>query len=276
MASFTKTWRSQAYEFISPTRPELTSEGKNIVITGGGTGIGKAIAIAFAEAGAKSVSIIGRSVEHLKASVSEISKAGNHTTVTYNVADLTVRPQTEAAIQSIVEQVGEIDVFVSNAASLVEPGAVVGYDPSELQKGFELNVITTSNALQAFTTNASSGATLINITTALTHMSPMPGVAAYAVSKAASLKLVDYFAAENPNFHVVHVHPGVVEAELNPSPGQNDAQLPGRFSVWLASPEAKFPQNKLVWANWDAEELVSRAQEIQDSSILTWKLDGYP
>lgn len=52
--------------------------------------------------------------------------------------------------------------------------------------------------------------------------------------------------------------------------------LPGSFSVWLASDEAKFLRNKLVWTNWDVEELKARAEEIQNSRLLTWLVDGVP
>lgn len=50
--------------------------------------------------------------------------------------------------------------------------------------------------------------------------------------------------------------------------------LPGHFCVWLTSPEAEFLNRKFVWANWDAEELVSKGDEIRDSKLLTWVIDG--
>ena len=53
-------------------------------------------------------------------------------------------------------------------------------------------------------------------------------------------------------------------------------QLPGGFCVWLASPEAEFLKGKYVWANWDVEELKERKEEIQNSRLLTWMLDGVP
>jgi hypothetical protein len=44
----------------------------------------------------------------------------------------------------------------------------------------------------------------------------------------------------------------------------------------LASDEARFLRNKLVWTNWDVEELKERAEEIQNSRLLTWLVDGVP
>ena len=67
--SFTKTYHNKPYDDISPTRPELSAAGKNVVVTGGGTGIGKAIATAFTQAGAKSVAILGRRLDKLEAAV---------------------------------------------------------------------------------------------------------------------------------------------------------------------------------------------------------------
>lgn len=52
------------------------------------------------------------------------------------------------------------------------------------------------------------------------------------------------------------------------------ADLPGHFFVWLASPEATFLKGKFVWANWDAEELLERAEEIKNAKLLSMVLDG--
>lgn len=46
--SFTKTWHNKPYAAIDPMRPELSAKVKFVVVTGGATGIGKAIAVAFA------------------------------------------------------------------------------------------------------------------------------------------------------------------------------------------------------------------------------------
>jgi hypothetical protein len=46
--------------------------------------------------------------------------------------------------------------------------------------------------------------------------------------------------------------------------------LPSNFAVWLASDEAKFLRGKLVYCNWDVEELVARKEEIAgDEELLT-------
>lgn len=53
-------------------------------------------------------------------------------------------------------------------------------------------------------------------------------------------------------------------------------QLPANFLVWLSQPKAKFLHGKLVWANWDVEELEARAEEIKSSQILTIGCEGWP
>ncbi|KAH6867422.1 hypothetical protein B0T10DRAFT_419801 [Thelonectria olida] len=276
---FTKTHHHKPYPFISPTRPELTAAGRNVVVTGGGTGIGKAIAVAFAQAGAKSVAIVGRRLDRLESAATEIAAAGPSTRVIYKSADLSQGATIESAVKSIADQVGKIDIFVSNAGMLPELESVVGYDVRELARGLELNVVGAFNAIQAFLPLAAPGAKLFNVSSFIAHLPPMPGMFAYAATKAAIVKMFDYVAAENPDLHVVHIHPGVVETEINSHfdfKGQDEPELPGAFSVWLASPEAKFLKGKFVWVNWDAEELISRAQEIEDPSPLTVYLHSVP
>jgi len=46
--------------------------------------------------------------------------------------------------------------------------------------------------------------------------------------------------------------------------------LPGDFSVWLASPEAKFLNGRFVWAQWDVDELISLKEKVAaDTTYLT-------
>lgn len=216
--SFTKTWHSKPYPFIDPSRPELSAAGKNVVITGGGSGIGNAIAVAFAKAGAQSVSIIGRSADKLKSGAENIQGAIPPTRVTKvisEVADLLVKSQVDAALQSIAARVGKIDVFVSNAGVLQQPGPITPYDVDLFLSGVSDGIRSAFNAFQAFLPVAGSDPVVLNTSSCVATIAPVLGIPAYAVSKAATLKAMEYFAAENPHVHVVNIQPGWVASDLN-------------------------------------------------------------
>lgn len=218
--SFTKLWHNEPYPFISPTRPELSVTGKNVIITGGGTGIGKATAIAFSKAGAQSVAIVGRRLERLQIATQEIRSANHSTHVLFEVGDVTKRDSIDSALKSIVDKVGKIDIFVSNAGTLSEEGTVFGYDEAQLRQSLETNVIGAFNSLQAFRPLAAPGAKLFNIGSGIGHWAPVsevPGVFSYAAAKAATLKIFDYFAFENSDIHVVSIQPGIIATEINPN-----------------------------------------------------------
>jgi NAD(P)-dependent dehydrogenase (short-subunit alcohol dehydrogenase family) len=224
LISFTKTWHSEPYPFISPTRPKLSAAGKNVVITGGGSGIGKAIAIAFAQAGAKSVAIIGRRLDRLEATVGEIKAADGYVTTTtqvlFETGDITSLASISSALRKIVNNVGPIDIFASNAGVLRAQGPIVGYDEAELREIFETNIMGAFNSLQAFAPLAAPNAKLFNTSSGIAHFAPkdnLPGVFSYAATKAAAVKMFDYFAAENPGIHVVSVQPGIIATEVNPN-----------------------------------------------------------
>lgn len=279
--SFTKIWHNKSYDRISPLRPELSARGKNVVVTGGGTGIGKAVAIAFAQAGADSVFILGRRIDRLKTAAKEIMAAARtgNTRVLFETADLTKREDVDRALKSFVGKVGKISILVANAGALPEPGPLATMDAALFMKGFEVNVLTCLNAIQAFIPLAASNAVVFSISSGIGHIAPMPGMSSYAASKSAGTKMVDHFAAENPDLHFVNIQPGVVSTEINEGTsmlGQDEPALPGHFLVWLASSEAEFLKSKYVWVNWDVDELVSGAEEIKTSKLLTVLLEGVP
>lgn len=157
-----------------------------------------------------------------------------------------------------------------------------------------------------------SHAAILGMTTGTSGLPPamLPGLSAYISSKLAQVKFLEFLAAENPNVFVASVHPGMVEtsifcksgakAEALPmDKGWSDVycpslflnsnvynirclyyvfivQLPAHFMVWLASPEAAFLKGRLVWANWDVDELKSQAQEIQSGQQMTSGIIGWP
>ncbi|KAI7773007.1 hypothetical protein LA080_012498 [Diaporthe eres] len=277
--SFTKTYHNKPYEDISPARAELSASGKNVVITGGGTGVGLAIAMAFSQAGAKSVSILGRRLDRLETAAIDISnaKADPETLVIFETADLMDRAQVDKAFRSLHEKVGKLDILVSNAATLIAPGPLLTSDPEAVLQGFKLNALSGLHAVQAFMHVAVEEPTVINTSAAIVHTAPFPGTGAYGVAKAAVFKMLDYLAAENPNMHVVSFQPGILATEMTEGkniPAQDVVELPGQFAVWLASPEAKFLRSKFVWANWDVKELLARKDEIKETKLLNLILDG--
>ncbi|KAL1598660.1 hypothetical protein SLS60_007800 [Paraconiothyrium brasiliense] len=217
--SFTKTWHNKPYPQISPFRPELRITGSVVFITGGGTGIGLATAKAFAKAGAKILAIFGRRIDRLRSAAKEIREANPNgtTTVIFEAVDLSQRAAVEAAFANAIKMAGEvqIDIFIHNAGILQTQGFVGGYNYELYRRGLDLNMDGAFNTVQAMLPLLAPDAKVFNISSCIAHISLMPRCWAYAATKIANVKMFDYFQAENPNLHVVNVHPGVVNTELN-------------------------------------------------------------
>ena len=268
---YTQVWHTSPPPSISPTRPELSAAGKTIVITGGGTGIGASIALAFAQAGAAHIGLIARREEKLKSSAAEIRSVSPSTKVSYAIADTLDVPALTAAFQKLDTELGSIDVMVSNAGYLSTPATVLEADAKDWWRAIEVNVLGTFNTIRAFIPLAAKDAVLLNISTGIAHMpSNLEGVSAYAAGKVAGAKLVEYVSNElkesGKGVRVYNVQPGVVASEMNDKHGKvppmDSPDLPANFCVWLASPEGKFLDGKFVWVNWDVDELKARAKEI--------------
>src|SRR5260370_35613002 len=91
----------------------LISEGRVGVITGGGTGLGRALALRFSELGAKIV-IASRSPEHLNPTSDEISAAGGSAIAV--PTDVRVPEQVESLMKIAHASYGSIDILINNAA----------------------------------------------------------------------------------------------------------------------------------------------------------------
>jgi len=161
---------------------------KAVLITGGGTGIGRAIAESFAQKGAK-VLITGRREAPLK----EVSQAFEN--IKYVQADVTKADDRKNALQAIITKFGKLDILVNNAG--------VGYQKSFTELTDEdIETTLKTNLLAPITLSrdavpylSESKGSIVNIST-VAAQGVMPGLAPYGASKAGLNHLTRLLAAE--------------------------------------------------------------------------------
>ena len=163
-------------------------EGRVVLVTGANSGIGEAAAAAFAKAGA-TVFGLARRKDALEAA------RAKHGKVRWLLADVAQPAQTHAAVASIIEQVGRLDVLVNNAA-VFEFGPLDGSSEQMIRNQFDVNVLgltfMTQAALPALI--ASKGS-IINLGSAAGHKA-VPGGSIYGATKAAVESLTRSWALE--------------------------------------------------------------------------------
>ena len=214
--SYTKTFHTELYPALDTKRPELSTAGKVVFITGGGSGIGPRIAHAFATAGSTKIAIIGRTESTLVSTKKDVEAKHAGVKVLTFVADIVDAAAVNKAFEGTKKAFGPIDILVSNAGYLPDVVPMVKADVNEFWKGFEINVKGSLVVAQAFAANSAEKSVLISVNTGGAHVPPMmAGMGAYAVSKIANSKLMDYFGMENPNIRVMTVHPGVIKSAMN-------------------------------------------------------------
>ena len=214
--SLTQKFHHDIYPAIDPTRPELSAAGKNVLITGGGTGIGAAITRAFAKAGAANIIILARRkelLESIKASIE--STADNKSKVHVFSVDISNEDNMKEVFEEIVKSIGKTDVLVANAAYLNTPALVKDVSVDDFWRGFEVNVKGLLITCQAFLRSAVENPTFIMISSGaglIRYFGPASG---YATSKVAGMRLMDYLAGDNPHVNVYTLHPGIVESDMS-------------------------------------------------------------
>ena len=272
-------WHTASYAAINPSRNELSSEGKVVVITGGSGSIGTATAIGFARAGAAAVVLTGRTEKTLKETAAAIKKVVESANVKYYISDVTDEKTFNDAMEDVKNTLGPISVFVNNAGYLSK-GSLMTQEPDFIANWWrcmEVNVLGSLIAFRAFLPNAAPNAALINNTSGIGHLPAMPLASAYQVSKLANSKLMEDISAEHPELFVLNVQPGIVDSNLNRQsdiPGMDDANLPGDFAVWASSAEARFLNGKYVYCNWDVDEMVSRKADFEEPTFMRLGLEG--
>lgn len=296
-SSFTRTMHHRPYAAIDPSIPALSARNRIVLVTGAGSGIGQATAIAFAQADARTIVLTGRRSGPLGETKAKIESAGLKCETVIETLDVSSEPDVERVFDTVLTHYGPIDICVHAAGHLAEKGKLTETTLSNYWDTFEVNVkgaFLINHAFLNQTGEDEKERILIHINTSLAHMHPTQSVgpASYAISKLAQAKMIEHSAAENAHrkFRTYAVHPGIISTEMSERtmdmlpPGTRDyirwdvPELPAHFFVWLASSKgACIPSGRFLWANWDVEELETRQDEILSNPLaLTQVLHGWP
>ena len=186
--------------------------GSTVLVTGGGTGLGRETALAFARAGAK-VAIFSRSAEHLDPAAEEIRRIG--TSALAIPGDVRDPAQVEAAAAKVEAELGPVDVLVNNAAGnfLI---AAEDLTPNGFRAVVEIVLHGTwyfSSAVGRRMLSRGRGA-IVNVVATYAETG-MPGVVHSAAAKAGVLSLTRTLAAEwgSRGVRVNAIAPGVMVTE---------------------------------------------------------------
>ena len=187
--------------------------GKTAIITGGGTGIGKATANLFAENGANVV-ITGRRTSKLEEVVSDAQSKGH--VIDHFTCDVSDEDNCKATVEYTIEKYGQIDILFNNAGVLY-PGTTHETDTELWDKIFKTNVNGTyfmSKHTIPHMLERKYGAIVNN--SSVGGLKALPGYAAYIASKGAITQLTRSMALEyaDKGIRVNAVCPGVIETPM--------------------------------------------------------------
>ncbi|CAK7205096.1 hypothetical protein SEUCBS139899_007861 [Sporothrix eucalyptigena] len=274
LSDFTKDYHRKTYPAIDPARPELSQAGRTVLITGGGTNIGKAIATAFATAHANKVIIVSRNQAVLEAAVTELqahaASIKSPTAFASYPVDVAKDEEVIALWKNLALEGTIIDVLVLNAALFAQPKLLHDVGIDRLWQEFEVNVKGPLHFYEKFRKQEDfdkSPKVLLNVTTAAIHMLHNPIVLSqpsYSLTKSAATYAIQQIAdtVKPEQLQVLSFHPGMLYGDGWKAHGITEdmlpfdsLDLPGSFAVWAASLEARSLHGRYVVDNWDVTEL---------------------
>ncbi|KAL3443579.1 hypothetical protein BJX65DRAFT_298220 [Aspergillus insuetus] len=279
--AFTKTSHRDIYPAVQPTRPELSQDGKVIVITGATRGLGRGFALAFAHARAGAIVLLGRSAEALAETEEQVRQISPATRVLPSVVDVLDETGVGAAFERIVAQVGVPDVLINNAGYCkLDP--ITESTVESFWKVQEVNVKGVLIVTKAFLNSIESTSTpiadekqrtILNLTSVSTQNTAVT-MDSYTISKVALTKFTEFLAAEHPSITSINLDPGMVATDMGNSvdmiaPFLHDTvELAAAGAVWMCSGDKRYLSGRYVSVNWDVDELEARREEIIRGNLL--------
>ncbi len=231
--------------------------GKRALITGGDSGIGRAVAIAYAREGAHvAIAHLPEEQDDADSTVALIEEAGV-TGVSF-AGDVREEDFATRIVTDTVDRLGGLDIVVLNAAYQKDRESIATLETAEFDRVFQTNLYGMLYSARAAVPHLAPGASII-VTSSIQASSPSPGLIDYAMTKAAQVAFVKAAAEQlgEKGIRVNAVAPGPIWTPLIPATGWDaerldtfgqdtplgragqPAELAGAY-VYLASEDASF------------------------------------
>ena len=199
--------------------------GKVALITGAGSGIGKATTLLFAREGAK-VAALGRTEEELKETISQIQNAGGEGMPV--IADISQPDRMQQAMQQVMNRWGRLEIVFANAGINGVWAPLEELDPEEWNKTINVNLtgtyLTVKYAVPYL--KKQGGSVIITSSVNGTRMFSNTGATAYACTKAAQVAFAKMVALElaKDRIRVNVICPGAIETDIESSTDRQDLE----------------------------------------------------
>ncbi len=200
----------------------MALDGRRVLITGGSSGIGAALAEACTAHGAR-VGVIGRD----EARLSETARRTGAVTV---AADITVGEECDRAVATIAEGIGGIDALVNNAGAMLHSRISSGV-VEDWEQMIAVNVLGLLQMTRATLEHlrAAEHADIVNVSSVAADRISVPDFAVYGASKAMVVRLTEALRADlaEGDIRVSLIKPGTTNTE-GFGPGIRDPELRGQ------------------------------------------------
>jgi len=190
--------------------------GKAALITGADSGIGRAVALAFAREGADVLISYLDEGEDAQETLRVVRAAGHKAVAV--AGDISQETHCQQLVQRAIQEFGKLDILVNNAAFQRTYGSITEIPAEELQYTFATNIFSMFYLCKAAVPHLKDGASIIN-TSSIEAVQPEPMLLAYAATKGAIVNFTKGLAAEMApkGIRVNAVAPGPVWTPLIPS-----------------------------------------------------------
>jgi NAD(P)-dependent dehydrogenase (short-subunit alcohol dehydrogenase family) len=200
-------------------------DGKVALITGGDSGIGRAVAALFAREGAD-VAIVYLCEQDDAAKTKQIVESEGRRAITM-AGDLGDKRFAEKAVQQTVDQLGGLDILINNAGEQHPDKDIRDITEDQLKRTFQTNIFGMFFITQAAMPHLKKGSAIVNCTSETTYKGS-PELLDYSSTKGAILGFTRSLAKNliEKGIRVNGVAPGPIWTPLNPSGGQRPEKIP--------------------------------------------------
>ena len=239
-----------SYDYIKPEQFDL--KGRAVFITGASRGLGRAIAISYAKAGASYIGIGARSsLDEIKKEVEEAAKGAGRALpkVLALKLDVTNRESVAQSAKEVESAFGRCDILINNSGYMEKQVRIMEADPDDWWQCWTVNIfgtfLTTRAFLPLLLSCSDSLKTIVNMSSTWGH-TKLSGGSGYQLTKFATMRFSELCNAEYGNQGLLsyHIHPGSVKTDLA------NALAPEMQQFLIDAPESEFSPQYLSNRQW--------------------------